>query len=275
MISGQTRLAGVIGEPVRHSLSPLLHNAAFAATGLDWVYLALPVAKGYADAALRAMRTLEISGLNVTMPHKAQVAGAVDRQSASVAKLGACNCVFWDGDTLVGDNTDGDGFVAALRDEGDIDLSGMRLAVLGAGGAARAIIEAAARNGAAQIVVVNRSPGPATEAASLATVAAVGGVEDIVDVDLVVNATSMGMAGNPGMPLDPGFLHSGQIVADIVYEPVSTDLLLAAEAAGARTIGGLGMLIRQAAASFEHFTGVAAPLEAMQVAARQQLSRSS
>ena len=263
LISGRTRVAAVIGDPIAHSLSPIIHNAAFAALDLDWAYVALPVASGNGVSAIEGMRTLGISGLNVTMPHKAQVAAAVDRQTAAVAKLGACNCVFWDGKTLVGDNTDGDGFVAALEAELGVVPSGMRAVVLGAGGAARAIVDALARHGADSIKIVNRSPERAREASEMAAVASVGTASDIESADLMVNATSVGMGEDNTSPLDKVFIQPHHLVADIVYVPDSTQLLRDAEAIGATTIGGLGMLVHQAAASFQHFTGMPAPIQVM------------
>lgn len=262
-ITGATQLAAVIGDPVRHSLSPQLHNAAFAATGLDWVYIALPVASDDGRSAVEAMRTFGISGLNVTMPHKAAIAATVDRRTAAVAKLGACNCVFRDGDALVGDNTDGDGFVAALEAETGIKVAGMRVAVLGAGGAARAIIDALSRHQVDQILVLNRTPERARDAASLSSVAQVGNESDLPSLDLIVNATSVGMGKDANLPIDPRFLREEHLVADIVYQPRETPLLLAATAIGATTVGGLGMLVHQAAASFERFSGVQAPLDVM------------
>lgn len=263
MTTGRTQVAAVIGDPITHSLSPIIHNAAFAALDLDWTYVALPVANGNGAAAVEAMRTLGISGLNVTMPHKAQVAAAVDRQTAAAVKLGACNCVFWDGNTLVGDNTDGDGFVSALQAELGVVPSGMRVVVLGAGGAARAIVDALARHGADSIMIVNRSAARAVDAANVASVAAVGSTNDIASADLIVNATSVGMGKDKASPLDTAMLKPHHLVADIVYDPISTQLLRDAASVGATTIGGLGMLVHQAAASFQHFTGQDAPIKVM------------
>ncbi len=272
LLTGRTRVAAVIGDPITHSLSPIIHNAAFAALDLDWVYVALPVAGGNGDRAIEAMRTLGISGLNVTMPHKAQVAAAVDRKTAAVAKLGACNCVYWDGNTLVGDNTDGDGFVSALQIELGVIPSGMRVVVLGAGGAARAIVDALARHGADSIMIMNRSPERAREAADIASIASVGGPDDVASADLIVNATSVGMGTNNASPLDKVLIQSHHLVADIVYVPSSTQLLCDAEEVGATTIGGLGMLVHQAAASFQHFTGVDAPIQVMGESVKDWLS---
>jgi shikimate dehydrogenase len=268
-IRGTTRLAAVIGDPVRHSRSPSIHNAAFAALGIDWVYLAFPVAGGQGHDALRAMRTLGIDGLSVTMPLKGEIAGAVDRRTEAVARLGACNCVARDGNELVGHNTDGGGFVAALKSELGCDPSGSRVAVIGAGGAARAIVHALGQSGVDHLVVVNRSPDNAAVAAALAPQAVVGSLDLLPDVDIVVNATSIGMEGGPpGSPVPADLLRSHHLVADIVYQPLDTPLLRDARLIGAQTIGGLGMLVHQAAIAFELWTGLAAPLDAMSEAVR-------
>ena len=268
--TGATHLAGVIGWPVRHSRSPLIHNAAYRATGLDWVYVALPVRPGDVPHALAGVRALGIEGLSVTMPHKAAVAACVDVLDADAAALGAVNTVRRDGDRLVGGNTDGGGFVDSLLDEG-VDPSGRRCVVLGAGGAARAVIRALALAGAASVVVVNRHPGRAATAASLAgAVGAVGTVGDpgvLAPADLVVQATPMGMGDDDTVAIDPAPLPAHAVVADLVYHPLRTPLLVAAEQRGLRTVGGLGMLVHQAARQFHTWTGVDAPIDVMRAAA--------
>lgn len=275
-VSGSTQIAAVIGDPVRHSLSPSIHNAAFAALELDWVYVALPVEAGQGAAAVEAMRALGIRGLSVTMPHKDAVAAAVDRQTPAVQALGASNCVFWDGEDLVGDNTDGAGFVAALYADG-ISLDGARVAVLGAGGAARAIIDAVGRSDAEQVLVVNRSAERAQVAAAVSAKAQVGSLGDIVGADIVVNATSVGMGAPHGsrraehLPVPVELLNDHHIVADIVYQPLETPLLAVSRERGLRTSGGVGMLIHQAAAAFERWTNHAAPIEAMTAAVSSHL----
>ncbi|MFV0525694.1 MAG: shikimate dehydrogenase [Acidimicrobiales bacterium] len=268
--TGSTRLAAVIGDPVRHSLSPSLHNAAFAAAGLDWVYVALPVPAGRGAEAVEAMRVLGIDGLSVTMPHKEVVAAAVDRPSATVRALGACNCVWRDGDELVGESTDGDGLVRSLADDHGLPVPGRRVLVLGTGGAARSIIEAVGRHEPGGLVVASRDPERAAAAARLAPGARAGTAEDdAADADLIINATPVGMAGGPdpaGVPVPTGVLRPGQAVVDIVYQPRRTPLLAAAEAAGAVPIDGVGMLIHQAAIAFERWTGRPAPVEVMRAA---------
>jgi shikimate dehydrogenase len=269
-ISGATRLAAVIGSPIRHSLSPAIHNAAFAAAGLDWRFLALEVAPGDARRALDGMRALGFGGLSVTTPHKDDVAALVDERTDDADALGAVNCVVpLPAGGLRGDNTDGPGFVAALRATG-IDPAGLRCRVLGAGGAARSVVLALARAGAAEVGVVNRTPAKAERAAALA--GAVGLVTDRWDdADLVVNATSVGMGGTGQVPLDVAALTQDHIVAELVVHPVRTPLLEAAAAAGCRTVDGVGMLVHQAAAAFESWTGAAAPVGVMEEAARAGL----
>lgn len=274
-ITATTRLAAVIGSPVRHSLSPLIHNAAFAAAGLDWAYLAFEVADGDAVGALTGARSLGIDGLSVTMPHKTAVARAVDERSVDAEVLDAVNCVVRRGDRLRGENTDGGGFLDALRLDEGIDPSGRTCVVLGAGGAARAVVHALGGAGAASVVVVNRTADRAERAAALAgTVGSVGGADAIDGADLVVHATPLGMAHRPGasvdaveLPVDPARLGIGQIVVDLVYQPALTPLLIAARERGAVTVGGLGMLIHQAAHAFRLWTGEDPPLEAMSAAA--------
>ena len=246
------RLAAVIGSPVAHSLSPTIHRAAFDAAGVDWSYVAFDVAEGAAVEALAAMRLLGIGGLSVTMPHKQAVAHAVDRLEPSARLLDSVNTVTWEGDDLVGHSTDGAGFVASLAEAG-VSVDGARVAVIGAGGAARSVIDALARAGSPDITVLNRSHERAESAAALAPVASVGIVSDLGRADIVVNATSRGMgvdpatAGEDDLPCDPRLIHEGQVVADLVYHPLRTAWLRRADERGARTVDGLGMLVHQAA----------------------------
>ena len=234
--------------------------------------MAFQVAPGDLTPAVAAVRALGIGGLSVTMPHKAAILPLLDDVSASAVALDAVNSVRVVDGRLAGDNTDGRGFVAGLSSAG-FHPAGATVGVIGAGGAARAIIAALGAADAASVVVVNRTPDRAEAAAALAgDVGRVGVVGDLADVDVIVNATSVGMATaargeTPVLPMDVSLIGPDQVVVDAVYHPVRTPLLLAAAAAGARTVDGLGMLVGQAAVSFEWWTGVAAPLAAMQAAA--------
>jgi shikimate dehydrogenase len=275
------RLVGVIGSPIAHSLSPLLHNAAFAALGLGdtWRSSAFEVAPGAAAEALAAMRQSDISGLSVTMPHKADVADLVDERTEVAQRLGAVNCVASTEGVLLGTNTDGEGFVASLARSAAFTPAGRRCVVIGAGGAARAVVLALAEAGASRVEVVNRTPERAAAAAALAGSA--GSVvalrspalaKAIEAADLVVNATPVGMAdagpeGETPWMVDPQLLHPDQVAADLVYAPRPTRWLTEAAAAGARGVDGLGMLVHQAAAQLALWTGQTAPVEAMWQAA--------
>jgi shikimate dehydrogenase len=280
LITGRTQVAGLIGDPVRHSLSPAILNAAFAAAGADWVFVAFEVPAGEAGAAIEATRTLGIGGLSVTMPHKSDVAAAVDDLTPAAAALGAVNCVSFVGGRLLGDNTDADGFVDALRIDEGFDPAGARCVVVGAGGAGRAVVWALGRAGAADVAIINRSSEPATRAAGLAgTAGRVGTEADLADADLVVNATPLGMGvvvatdGSPEpLPLAPELLAPGQLLVDLVYHPSPTPLLIAARQRGVSATGGLGMLIHQAAHAFRRWTNEDPSLEAMSAAAMGALA---
>ena len=265
VITGATRVVGIIGDPVGHSRSPAMHNAAFDALGLDWVYVAFPVARGEGAAAVRAVTTLGLAGLNVTMPHKADAAVACDDLAAEAAALGAVNTVVNSDGAIVGHSTDGDGFLRALDDEGTTP-AGQRALVVGAGGAARAITHVLGRVGA-QVTVAARRPEAARRAAALAPDGEAVGLDGIAveHFELVVNATPLGMEGE-APPFDVTKLHTGQFVFDTVY-PAETALLREARARGLRAVGGLGMLVHQGALSFSLWTGVEPPLEVMRSAA--------
>jgi shikimate dehydrogenase len=282
--SAATVVVGVIGHPVAHSLSPRLHNAAFAALGLDWVSVGFPVPPGQAAEALVGLRALGLAGLSVTMPFKDEVAALVDRRSPVAERLGAVNCVVRRPDGLEGHNTDGRGFVESLARGARFNPAGRSCLVAGAGGAARAVVLALAESGAAEVVVVNRTPARAEAAAALAGPAGrVGTADDARRADLVVDATPVGMGGapgdagqpgpgdpgdlgdlgDPGWLVDPASLRPGQVAAHLVYHPRVTGWLAAAARAGATPVGGLGMLVHQAAAQLRLWTDTEPPVEAM------------
>lgn len=264
-ITGETRLAAVIGDPVRHSRSPAIHNAAYAAVGLDWVFVALPVPAGLGREAVRAMPVLGICGLSVTMPHKTDAATACDELTEDARRLAVVNTVVRREDgKLLGASTDGEGLLRDLADAG-LDPAGHSVLVLGAGGAARAAVLALGRAGA-KVTVAARRPDAAGDAAALADGAAAVPLADGLGpgFDVVLNATPLGMAGESLPVAVPG---AGQWAVDLIYHPAETPFLAAAAANGARVVGGLGMLVHQAALGFEAMTGRPAPLAAMQAAA--------
>jgi shikimate dehydrogenase len=273
-VMGSTRVAAVIGHPIRHSISPVIHNAAFRALDLDWVFTAFEVAPGRAAAAAEGARDLGLAGLSVTMPHKADVVRALDRLTSTAEMLGAVNTVVRQGSReLIGDNTDGVGFLDALRIDEGFDPAGRRCLVVGAGGAARAVVLALAGAGAREIVVANRTASRAEEAAALVPeVARAGSSEEADAVELIVNATPQGMAGDRALPVQAAALGPGQLVVDLVYHPALTPLVEAARERGAAAANGLGMLIHQAAHAFRLWTGEDPPLEVMSAAALADLA---
>ncbi len=275
-----TVLVGVIGDPVEHSLSPALHNAALAELGLDWAYVAFPVPAGSGQAAVAAMVALGIRGLSVTMPHKAGAAKACHQLSPLAERLGVVNTVTNVGGDLMGDSTDGPGFVDSLAELG-WSPDGKRCLVLGAGGSARAVVLALGAAGAERVEVVARRPEQALEVAALAGRAGMVATVDATDeADLVVNATPVGMdgvavQGSGELPfgLEPKRLGPGQLVADLIYAPATTPLMAAARSRGAGTCNGLGMLVHQAARQLTIWTGRDAPVAVMSAAALRELGK--
>jgi shikimate dehydrogenase len=287
-IDGHTQLVGLIGWPVEHSMSPTMHNAAFEALGLNWRYVPLPVVPGHVQAAVRGLSALGLRGANVTVPHKEAVMPALDTVAHGAQALGAVNTVVVDrdedsGTKLSGYNTDAAGFTGALRD-GGFEPAGASVVVVGAGGAARAIVFGLIEAGAERIVVLNRTVaraqalvsdlsrhsqpamrhGPFTPQALMASARA---------ADLLVNATSVGMWPDTDHSIwpDDAPMPSRLTVFDLVYNPVETKLLKQARRWGARGVAGLGMLVRQGALSFEMWTGVGAPVQVMRAACERSL----
>jgi shikimate dehydrogenase len=281
-VSGATSLACVLGDPVRHSVSPALHNAAFAALDLDWVFLAFEVPHHYADDAIAGMRALGVCGASITMPHKEAAVHACDEVTPRATMLRSVNCItrLPDG-RLRGDSTDGEGFVRSLTDAG-VEASGRAALVLGAGGAARAVAVALCEAGA-RVSVSARRAGAADAVAGLTSRREVDGdmaatipwddrAAAAASADIVVNATPIGMLTDNSSPLAPSTLHAGHAVVDLVYTPRETPLLAAARAAGATAVDGLGMLVHQAAIAFEQWTGLPAPVAVMRTAAESAVA---
>lgn len=265
--TGVTKVFAVIGDPIDHSLSPILLNAAFTASRLDAVYVALRVGREHLESAAHGVRSLGLAGLSVTMPHKESIIGYLDRVTERASRLNSVNCVFWDGGELVGDSTDGPALVSSVEAELGGSVSGKSIMVLGTGGASRAIVLALAEAGAREIVIVGRREEAVSKVVALGSSAArAGTVHDLKEVDILVNATSVGMAETEGAgrsPVPAELLHSSHFVYDIVYHPLLTPLLEDARAVGARTSNGIGMLVHQAARAFWIWTGKEAPLEFM------------
>lgn len=276
-ITASTTLVGLIGWPISHSVSPVMHNAAFAELRMNWRYVPLPVRAERVGAAVAGVRALGLRGVNVTVPHKQAVMPFLDRWSPAAAAIGAVNTIIvGEEGELLGDNTDAAGFVTDLRANG-VDPAGKRVLVIGAGGSARAIVYGLAEAGCDSLVLLNRTLDKAESllVAMRELFPAVpmtarpfpdGVAESAADAELIVNCTSLGMSPNlEGLPWDEEIEFSPQqTVYDLVYNPAVTRLLQLASVDGATVIGGLGMLIHQGAIAFERWTGETAPVEVMQ-----------
>jgi shikimate dehydrogenase len=266
-----------MGWPVSGSLSPVIHNAAYAALGLDWAYLPLAVAPGRVAEAVAGLRALGFAGANVTMPHKTEVARAVEHLTEDARLLDAVNTLTIEADEIHGANTDTPGFERFLRLDAGFDARGRRALVFGAGGAARACALSLGRAGLTELVVAIREPERGISLTRLARELPIDvRVVPIADaaserVDLVVNATPLGRAGET--PPHPA-LGAGVVVVDLLYRPAMTPLMAAARAAGASAFGGLGLLLHQAALSFELWTGLEPPMPVMSAAALAELTDS-
>jgi shikimate dehydrogenase len=260
----------VIGWPVGHSLSPAIHNAAFAALGMDWLYVPLPVPPGRVGEALSGLGALGFVGANVTMPHKTEIAERIEALSEDAGRLRAVNTIVVGAEGLSGHNTDAPGFDRFLRRDAGFDPAGRSALLFGAGGAARACALSLARSGLATLTVALRDPARAGALRGtlegFGTRLAVVPFGRAVDapVDLIVNATPLGGRGEP-LPLPP--LQPGVLAIDLLYRPSLTPLQAAARAAGGAAFGGLGLLLHQAALSFELWTAQPAPLAVMSAAA--------
>ena len=270
-------MTGVIAFPVHHSLSPEMHNAAFQAIGLDLVYVPFNVHPDNLEIAIGGIRALGFTGVNITIPHKEQVIGYLDWVSEDARRIKSVNTIHNSDGVLKGYSTDGPGFIRALETAGKTPRNA-KTVVLGAGGSARATAYALAMNGA-DVTVANRTLSRAGELADLLNSAlgskeirAVGldgeeAREAVKEADLLVNCTSVGMHPHPdAQPIPTEWLHSKLFVFDQIYNPWETNLLKAAKAVGAETANGIKMLIFQGAISFEIWTGVEAPINAMEEA---------
>ena len=267
-ITGQTRIAGVIGWPVEHSLSPPMQNAAIAALGLDWVYVALAVRPRDLKAALEGARAQGMVGLNCTIPHKEAVLPFLDDLDDSARSVRAVNTIHILGDKLIGHNTDGYGFTATVMAEGELMLKDATVLILGAGGAARAMAAGAAGEGARKVIFANRTRPRAEKIIEEVSPFYPGTRWESVQVseaslrnaagrsDLIANATSLGMRSSDPLPIEPESITPEHVVFDTVYSPPETPLLRAAKERGAICVGGLGMLARQGAKSLAIWSGL-------------------
>lgn len=282
-ISGKTKLCCVIGDPVEHSLSPVMHNAAFKELKLDFVYVAFTVRKDELKNAIAGARSLQVHGLNVTTPHKTAIMKHLDEIDPTAQFIGAINTVLNADGKLVGYITDGFGAIKALK-ENNVSLEGKKLLLLGAGGAAKAIAFHAAQE-VEELKILNRTAPKANDLAEALhkkfdkkvsgnTLSSETIKKELEDTDILVNATSVGMHPNVNQSLvDSTWLKPDLCVMDIIYNPLETKLAKDAKSVGAKVISGIEMLVYQGAASFEIWTNHPAPVKVMKEAILNKLMK--
>ncbi|MCC6542971.1 MAG: shikimate dehydrogenase [Nitrospirae bacterium] len=284
-VTGKSKVFGIIGRPVSHSLSPVLHNAAFEFLGLDCCYVPFPVDAGHLETAISAIRALHIAGLNVTIPYKESVISCLSELSEEAKMIGAVNTITVSGDRLVGHNTDGQGFIASLNECGQ-SVNGRSILIIGAGGAARAVAFSLARGGAGSILIANRtiSKGKSLKEQIGKYFSSINldvkgmDPEDlrgvINSVDMVVNTTSIGLMKEDPSPVPREFLHRDLFVCDLIYNPPDTELIRYAKELCSGYMNGSGMLIFQGAASFKLWTGIEPPVHVMRQVLQDALHQS-
>lgn len=283
MITAKTKLCALIGNPVAHSMSPVMHNAAFKELGLDYVYTAFKVEAGDLSKTAEAMRALGIRGLNVTVPHKVNIIPFLDKIDPLAEKIGAVNTIVNNEGVLTGYNTDALGFLRSLTEKG-INPKGKNIAIIGAGGASRAISFILAQNGAKLKILNRKEEFEWAEALSESINSAFNGTSEALELNeqnlknslenssILINATSVGMSPNTEGSVAPAnLLRKDLVVFDSVYNPLETKLLKDAKGKGALTIGGLDMLVWQGALAFEMWTGAKPPAELMKTKALEAL----
>lgn len=266
-ISGKTRVLGLLGYPVEHSLSPAMHNAAFEHLNLDYCYVTFSVRPDLLRDAVKAIKALNLKGVNVTVPHKENVISLLDVIDEEAAFIGAVNTILNDNGILRGFNTDGRGFMESLKDE-NIEVKGKRIVIIGAGGASRAIgfyLSKEAESLGITDIDVEKASRLVDDLRRLkGNVYPIERIYDLKDIDIVINATPLGLKETDPCPVDIAMITSDKVVCDLIYR--ETPLLRASRQKGCKTMNGLGMLLYQGVLAFEIWTGVKAPVEVMRQA---------
>ncbi len=280
-ISGHTKVIAIFGDPVEHTLSPAMHNAAFAARGMDCGYVPFHVRPNGLRGAVSGLRAMGFVGANITVPHKERVIEFLDEVDEEARLLGAVNTIVNRGGILTGYNTDGRGFVKSLKDDAKFDPKGKKVFVCGAGGAARGIAFALVNAGSGPVFLYDVD-GPKRDKLVLdlntalkkdAARAQSLDPDFIRSCSLVINATPLGMRGDDPLPMSANAFTKGQLFYDVIYNPPKTAAMAAAESSGARALNGLGMLLYQGVIAFEHWLGVLPPVEVMREALKKGLER--
>jgi shikimate dehydrogenase len=287
-IMGTTEIYGILGHPIEHTLSPLMHNAAFQALGIDGCYVAFDVKPKDLKKAIRGLAASGVRGFNLTIPHKEKAIAFLDEVSPEAARIGAVNTVVIRQDRLIGHNTDGPGFVRAFSETTGVLLKDKRVLLFGAGGAARAVAFYLAKQCVKSISILNRTlPRARTlireferDFKKVDWIAKALSPEELSlefhqGIDILINTTSVGMKPNDPPIVSKAFLKRNQVVCDLIYQPMKTRLLSEADAAGAKIVNGVGMLLHQAALAFELWTGKRPPIALMKDALENHINSQS
>ncbi|HAW50294.1 TPA: shikimate dehydrogenase [bacterium] len=267
------KIVGIIGYPLGHTLSPIMHNVCFSFLGMDWIYVPFEVKPEGLKHAIFGLSNLGVVGVNVTIPYKIEVMKYTTRISKEVEEIGAVNTIVFKDGEIIGENTDGEGFVRSLKEAGFFP-KGERIVLIGAGGAGRAIGVLLAKEGVKKIAIFDVEK---EKAESLKAVIEKAYATEVVleketkDVRLLINATPLGMKNDDPLPIDPSYIHSGLLVCDVIYNPKKTKLLELAERKGAKIMNGIGMLVHQGALSFEKWTGIYPPTDMMRKVIEEKL----
>ncbi|REE93104.1 shikimate dehydrogenase [Paenibacillus taihuensis] len=282
-VDSHTVLYSVIGDPIRHSKSPIMMNRAFRERGINGIYTAFHITADRLSDFVAGVRAMGIRGVNVTIPHKLDIMPLLDEIDESAQVIGAVNTIVNTDGHLKGYNTDGIGYVRSLKEEAKSDLAGSHVLIIGAGGATRGIFYALAREGVASITISNRTVARAEELAEafrgLVPVIRAIGQDELQaacgNSDIIINTTSLGMFPNvEDTPIDSSWLKPDSVASDLIYNPLTTRFLAEARDRGCRIHGGLGMFIYQGAYAFEYWTGQPAPVEAMRETVLEALQQS-
>ena len=285
LISGKTKIIGIFGDPIKHTLSPHMHNSAFEHMGLDYAYLPFHVKDNKLKEAVESIRALNLRGVNITVPHKEEVMQYLDELDEQAEHIGSVNTIVNEEGTLKGYNTDGRGYIRSLEEETGIELENSNIVVMGAGGSARSILVALITKHPKEISLVNRTlsraeklveefqkHAPNTKLKALSATDGLFGHE-IEEANLFVNTTVMGMSEVELPPVPLEHLPPRAVISDIVYSPINTPIIKEAEAMGFTVHRGIGMLVYQGAIGFELWTGKAAPVSVMKTAALKHLNK--
>jgi shikimate dehydrogenase len=284
-ITAKTKIVGIFGHPVHHSLSPMIHNAAFESLGLDYRYLAFDVAPEMLRKAVEGLRAMQLTGVNVTVPHKEKVIRYLDQLSPEARLIGAVNTIEHREGRLIGHNTDGLGFIQAFQEDFGLSVEGKRALFLGAGGAARAVAMQLVSQGVSEVIIANRTyararrlvqsilenfPGASALAIRLQTDSL---AKICARADILINATTMGSVFDSPQPIAPIGFRSSMLVCDLTYNPPVTPFLKMASDAGCKTMNGVGMLLHQGTLAFRIWTGQEAPLSVMRAALEKAIQQ--